>query len=58
MFEYYLDYLFVGVIVGALLMTLLFLILYLFGWIAVKSDFSDKWSTKANIVIVNKGKKK
>ena len=58
MFECYLDYLFVGVIIGALLMVMLFLILYLFGWIAMKSDFSNEWLTKANIVIVDKGKKK
>ena len=58
MFEYYLDYLFVGVVIGALLITILFLILYWFGLFAMKSDFSNKWVTKANIIIVNKGKKK
>jgi len=58
MFEYCLDYLTIGVIIGALLMTMLFLILYWFGWFAMKSDFSNEWLTKANIVIVDKGKKR
>ena len=56
MLRYNLDYLFIGVIIGAVLMTVLLLVLYLFGLIAVKSDFSDKWLTKANIIIV-KGNK-
>ena len=58
MFGHCLDYLTIGVIVGALLIVLLFLILYLFGWIAMKSDFSDKWLTRANVVIVDRGKRK
>lgn len=58
MFEYCLDYLTAGVIIGALLMIILFLILYMFGWMAVKSDFSDEWMTKANIVIVKRDKRK